>query len=396
MKQFTRFLAMWMAVVMSISLAVQPCRAAEGAVVTGNSVTAVPGETVKFSAAINRNPGLVSFQLRLRFDTEVFALEYAGADGSGAASCERGDFSRSGTLLCAATGDGCTVLWTHVSNVSANGTLFELPLRVREDAPPGEYPIEIEYISQNTVNQAEERVPLSCIDGKVAVRAFAPTVYGEVLTAKPGGTLDYAVYLRDNPGIASYDIRVQFDNSVLSLAGTGDGSASIEKAPDGFSGGGWIYKPYLNGAEVFWHSAENSTDTGALFVIHFKVSGNAPLGTTPVTLSCVPENTLNTAEEPVSFLCKDGAVAVQNVDVSIQFTGSNAVSVHVTGAEDRIVIAALYSAEGRMVGSKLVRDVSEETFTLRGVQGLAGGQCKVMILDTSHIPVCPPFCAPAP
>lgn len=395
MRQFIRYLAILMAV--AISIGARPCYAAYGAVVTGKSVTAVPGETVKFSVAIDENPGLVSFQLRLRFDTDVFALEYEDENDPGSIICEQGDFSRSGTLLCAATNDGCTVLWTYVSNISANGTLFELPLRVRDDAPLGEYLIKIENISKNTVNKAEEQVPLSCADSKVVVREFAPTIYGDIIAAKQGETFDYAIYISDNPGIASYDIQVQFDKSVLSLVETGDSNVCVEKAPNGFSGGGLIYKPYLNGAEMFWHSTGNSTDVGALFIIHFKVNDNAQLGTTPIAISCVPENTLNVSEEPVSFLCKNGEITIQSgVDVSIHFTGSNSVSVHVANAERKFVIAALYNSNGRMVGSKMAQDVSDETFTIRSTQDLTGGECKVMILDEAFVPVCPPLSSFAP
>ena len=363
--------------------------AAADAVVTGELVTAAPGKSIEYRVSIQNNPGIVGYNLRLRFDTDVFSL--VCDEESGDVLCEQGDFSSAGNLVCAATSDGCQILWSHAKNVTTEGTLFVLKLQIKEGAALGEHPVRIENISRNTVNANEECVPLACVDGAITVRAFRPLITGETKTVRQGEEFEYAVSLADNPGIASYGVVVQFDSTALSLVTNAVTGECITTSSEVFKNSNVVSKTYQNAVEVFCYTTADSCEEGTLFTVRLKAAEDAALGPAAITVQCVADNMQNIDGQTVAFDSESGSVVIQTcVDADITFANGT-VTAAVANAKQKNVLVAVYNAAGKMVARAMRWNVTEEQIVLPCADGV---RCKVLILNERYQPVCPAFVSP--
>lgn len=366
------------------------CLAITSATVSGETLEAATGTTFEYRVSISGNPGLTGLGMKLSFDTSVFSLVYDG----GEIDCEQGNFTQSGMLVCGATGDGCQILWTHSSDIATDGTVFVLKLRVDENAKPGDYTIGIRNVTQNTVNKAEELIPLTCNSGTVTVRAFQPLIYGEEISTKQGESFDYAVKIQDNPGIAAYDVVVQFDPEVLVLEPDAASGDYAVKGEGGITQGSLVSKAYTDAVEVFWNHAYGSTAEGTLFILHFKVKDFAAVGEHVIEIACIAENTENVEEEPVVFAVNNGKVSVASalvVDVKIEDSHTAAVSIQHTPA--KYAATTFYNADGRFLAVDM-RTLNEQDAAYTIVNesvDFSKATYKLLLLDANYRPVCEPY-----
>lgn len=368
-------------------LSTAPCLAADTAVVTGETLTVVTGETIEYRVSISGNPGITGLGLKLSFDTDALALSYT----DGEIDCVQGDFSGRGSLYCGPTADGCQILWSHTSDVATDGTLFTLRLTVKEDAIPGEYPIRIQNVSRNTVNKAEERVPLTCRSGSITVRTYQQLIYGESVTALQGDEFSFSVSLQDNPGIASCDISVQFDPEVLIPLADAESGEYAAAPTAGILGGSLISRAGADSIRVFWTSTDNVSEDGTLFTLRFQVKDFAAVGRSSIILSYSTGNTLNAQEQPVTFDTASGEVDVRSaLTVDVQFQTVHAARITVTHTSARNIIAAFYDERGKMLTCHLEQITSNDVvFSVQSAfRDLSCAEIRIMFLDEDFRPLC--------
>lgn len=124
-----------------------------------------------------------------------------------------------------------------------------------------------------------------------------------------GGKVRVEVFVKNNPGIVSMNLKLNYDENILRLTEISDcGIFGKEN-----------HKPtlkYLN-----WENdtdAENITANGDIVILTFEILKNAPFGKTPITVSYDYDNcdVCNAAAENVAFAIESGYV-----DVSDKKTG---------------------------------------------------------------------------
>lgn len=379
-----KFLASLLVLALVLQSGTAVCRAASVAVVTGQTVTAAPGQIVEYRVFLDANPGIAAFLLRLRFDTSALVPVCENENDPGAVRCDRGDFSAAGNLIGALTEDGCQVIWTNNADVRSCGALFVLRLQVSERAQGGTYPIQIEYSAKNTLNASGQRVPLSCTGGSVTVRETSPAIYGEKVMARRGETLEYAVCVRDNPGLSACNLQVSFDQKALSLTG-------VKKAQGAFASGSLESQLFANGAKVIWYTGADTRADGELFILSFRVLDTAALGPVPVAISFVEESgCVDENGNSVALACENGEILIRSgPEVTIRFDASGAATVSLKGAGDNLIAAALYDRRGQLCAISLRQSPPDGTVTLRAPRTMSGGSCQVMVLDRNYRPVCP-------
>ncbi len=364
--------------ILALLICAIPCSANDSAVVTGETVTTTAGKNIEYRVSISGNPGLTGLLLKIRYDTAVLSF----------ISCVQGDFSGAGSMTCGETTGGCNIVWYHSSDVSSDGTLLILTLHVAESAEVGTYPITLSTDAKQCVNFAEEQVPLTCVSGTVNVRVFVPRIYGEICSGNPGEDLLYSIYMEDNPGIASYHIRVIFDSDILEFADAVPGEQTYQRPSDGF-GGGFQGRFYSNAFEAIWYNQFDVSDEGLLFSLRMKVKEGALQGEYPVTVQYVQGDTMNAVEQEVSFVCNDGTVIIERA-INVIYTSSNSATVTIVGAKGQIVIAALFDVTGMQLAVAMkTSDVESTELNLKNtVTDRESAYCKVMLLDPAYHPVC--------
>ena len=97
-----------------------------------------------------------------------------------AAICAGTVFSN-GSLFCSKNGElGYQVLWYQEKNSIQTGTLFQIPMVISTDAPPGEYQIGLRVSENNTVDENGQFVRAELTAGSIALRQLklsAPKAY---------------------------------------------------------------------------------------------------------------------------------------------------------------------------------------------------------------------------
>lgn len=129
----------------------------------------------------------------------------------------------------------------------------------------------------------------------------AAAVTASSASAKPGETVTVTVSMADNPGLASWLMDVSWDGDALQLEGIGQGSA--------FSSGIFLSNPGESSAKVTWCAATDSSSSGEMFTLTFKVKDGAS-GNYPVTVTCSEQNTVNVKEQKVPVKTVSGSVSV--------------------------------------------------------------------------------------
>lgn len=362
-----------------------PARAAAPtAAVTGEICSAALGQEIDFRVSLTGNPGLTSLKISLQFDTGVFSLV---SDENGIA-CRQGDFTNQGILVCGPETDGCSVFWSHTRNVTTDGTLFSIRLRLADTAAVGTYPIKISCDPRSTINAAEETVALPCTDGAISVRTYQPLILGEELTAAPCEEFAFRVSIIDNPGIAAVNVQLFFDPDVLTLLDVDD---SYLTEPDNAFGAG-VYQsvPYANAVNVLWTNIYNVSATGELFSVRFRVKDTAKFADSPIRVICISENTRNESGAKVEFQCKNGSVTVLP-EIHIAFPDSHHALITIEHVTSGHVIAALYTKDGKLLNAvpQVVSELKTVIQAENSIVDFSRADCKITFLDDQMCPNMP-------
>lgn len=322
-----RLQALALAFLLALGAAV-PVYAAED----GDTITAKPGEQVKYTVCLNSPASMAGFIVTLEYDTSVFSLV---ADEDGEYIPEQGSFSTKGSILANRSENGCNVIWWHTNNVSAKGTLFTVTFDVSEDAKPGDYPIKVGYSTKDTVDIAGNLVALDLASGTITIpdnsTPTPPQGDEAVITvgsgkALVGETVKIPVSITNNPGFAGFAFQITGADG-LELTGLEKGE--VLKASEG------SFQYQLSNEKINWTASENGKGDGILFYMTFQVSASCPAKDYNISVSLIDNEAENFVTEgkqaiPVSFT--SGTLTVQayrpgDVDDDGAITSSDLVAV---------------------------------------------------------------------
>lgn len=322
----------------------------------GTAVTAVPGKTLEFPVYVSGQPEIAGFRVYVLADSSIFSG--VPAESGGCQVTEGASLKGKGVLNASTYGqEGWQVLWYSQTNATPNGNLFTLPLRVSEDAVPGEYPVRILYSAADTINEEGGHVAFSITDGTIKVVSTKPMLYSLPIKAVQGQELDIPVYIASNPGMTAIMLTLE-DTSQLKVVTGRDGKPIIQAGP--LLRGDILCNtlPDGTGGQAMWYSTTPLAGDGILMT--FRVRVTAPSGAViQPAIQYDEKNTLNTDREKQELALDFGAISVQALDVEIvsaeQTADENcsiklALSMEYGALQDSMILyVAAYQADGRMI-----------------------------------------------
>lgn len=169
------------------------------------------------------------------------------------------------------------------------------------------------------------------------VEEDAPQIIVSDATAAAGDTVEVTVSLKNNPGINTFTLSIQYDETRLSLNGV--------TAADSL-GGTFIYSE--NTKTVAWQAGSDTDFDGTAFTLSFTVLEDAPDGDGFVSITYKSGNICNFDEEDVDFAVVAGAVTVSdylpgdiNGDGTVNNKDLNRLMKYLTDESTAVVKAAL-------------------------------------------------------
>lgn len=132
----------------------------------------------------------------------------------------------------------------------------------------------------------------------------APQIVVGCKKVRPGGTVDVTVSLKNNPGIASLKLKVDFDSD-LTLTGVAYNDST----------GGNYQQPQTMKSPVilnWYNGAANSNGDFVFATLTFNVNDNAQIGNKPITVTYDPDDVYNIDENNIVFAVVNGNIDVVN------------------------------------------------------------------------------------
>lgn len=125
-----------------------------------------------------------------------------------------------------------------------------------------------------------------------------------IAQSRAGGTVEIPIEIKNNPGITSFRIIVEYDSAILKLT-----NVVFKEAAQGFNTGtSQIYdSPYsISG----FNAGTDIKNNGQLAVLTFEINQYAEEGRYDIALSCDEDELFNMAGDNVAFAMNDGYVEV--------------------------------------------------------------------------------------
>ena len=131
-----------------------------------------------------------------------------------------------------------------------------------------------------------------------------------------GDEVVVSVSLSDNPGLATFKVRLNYDKSKLEPVSITQGAA--------LSVGGIMSNLQVEGIDIsaldyvtaYWYNAANISANGVLFTVKFKIKAGAE-GNIPLALTYEPDDASNQNGDNVAVAIQNGAVTVVNPTIPI-------------------------------------------------------------------------------
>ena len=216
---------------------------------------------------------------------------------------------------------------------------------------------------------------------------FVPQIVVEDLSAAPGDTVSVPILLKNNPGIAGFDLAVSYDTTVLTLTGVTEGDFS------GLQSGRLDAAPF----QFNWDGGTEENAGTVAAVLTFRVSAGAS-GSTGISVSA------NHGTMPYDSALEDIAFEFRSAAVTVRAGGASIRSLSLRGgvasveleclAKNAGVYCAAYAVGGRMLAllSSPVDGDGTYSFTFHETQI---AYVKAFLLDGGAKPLCESMTAAA-
>jgi len=412
-KMNKRFISFFLSLIFILCLVIISPVSADGAQFTVSGVAGNEGDEVVVSVLLSDNPGLATFKVRLNYDKSK--LEPVSIS-QGAALTVGGITSNlqvEGIDVSAL--DYVTAYWYNTSNISANGVLFTVKFQIKEGAA-GNIPLTLTYEPDDVSNQNGDNVPVTVQDGTVTVvNPNAPTFAVSASEPDEDGEFSAVVSMANNPGLATFKLRLYFDNTKIvpvSIAKgaaltVGDITSNIQIEDVDVSA--------LDYVTAYWYNVTNITGNGAIFTVKFKVLPNT-FGETALNLTYAVGDVSNQIGTDIDFVTTGAVVQFGEApDYLVIVTGYDLVKDNnaITGgsvdynivnnsgdAKDVDAVIAIYADTGKMVymarkSKELSLGSNEDSFTGINITNAASPKYTVKIFCWSNISIMEPLSDPA-
>lgn len=317
--------------------------------ITVSSATAEQGETVTLNVDVSGNPGFNTFSFGFDYDETRLSLTNVEL-----ASGIPGQFTYSKKAV-----------WLNSTDISTNGNFLVLTFKVLDNAPEGDAVVAVTYNTGDVANYNEEDVNFQVVAGKVTVGDQTPTPppaddAGEITvgtaSAALGETITIPVSITSNPGINTFSLGFDYDDSALELL---DVTVASEL------GGQFTYSK-----KAVWLNSKDTTYTGKILTLTFKVLDSAVAGDSEVAVTYSAGDIANYDEEDVDFNIVAGKVTV--IDTVVDYDTRVTIG-KVTGKPGDVVNVTLSLDKATDVKSMSVYDViyDDEKLTLTSGEWVA-------------------------
>jgi hypothetical protein len=292
--------------------------------VTANADTSYPGPTfvvetveaeagdtgVAINVLVKNNPGVASIALDISYDKtrlELTGFTYNTAALNGASTTP---YSSSARVPCLFMVNG-------TQNIVGDFTFATLYFNVKDTAD-GICPVTIAYDEDNVYNINEDNVAFDIVNGAIVLDSTPPvsgnpTFEVGTVNANPGDTgVAVDVLVKNNPGVASIALDVNYDKNMLELTGFTYNTAALNGAST---------TPYSSTALVpclfMVNGTQNVTGDFTFATLYFNVKANA-VGTCPILVSYDVDNVYDINEDNVAFDIVYGAIVLDSAPVVVQ------------------------------------------------------------------------------
>ncbi len=157
---------MFISILMVVSLVSFTAFADNKPVFKAETVSGKAGTTIELPIKLSNNKGFWGVTINVLFNTKVLSVAEIKNNNdvfrNGEFTIGPSDFSKGYVRVCAFSNN------INVNNTS-NGTLCTIVFNVKDDAVPGEYPIEFEYDEKSACDIDAKYVSINCEDGLVRI-----------------------------------------------------------------------------------------------------------------------------------------------------------------------------------------------------------------------------------
>ena len=166
-----------------------------------------------------------------------------------------------------------------------------------------------EYKPGETYNFTDNATVTAIWEDTPIIDSTSAQILVESKTARPGGSVDVAISLKNNPGLVSMLLDLEYDSSVLTLTDVSDaGVLGTEEHSDNMG------SPYA----LSWSNdtaKSNFMANGTIVTLKFSVSGQAKSGEYPIRVSYdkSKDAIYDKDMKPVDFSVTQGGVTVSSV-----------------------------------------------------------------------------------
>ena len=198
-----------------------------------------------------------------------------------------------------------------------------------------------------------------------------------------------AVSIKNNPGIVSAKLIIEFDSEALTLTNVSD---------QGILGAYYHSPSFDSPYNLYWNNGSatnNFTSNGDIVKLTFRMNENTKSGTYPVFISYDEDNILNSDMDSVFFDTADGSITVKNADsIKVPTISMNGISLDITLDADEYsgnIIAALYSKNGKLCDLKTYTATKNLKVTFE--KYVSNSYIKIMLWNSVNglIPSCKPI-----
>lgn len=196
-------------------------------------------------------------------------------------------------------------------NKTISGKFFTFTFKIIEDVNDGDASITCNVGARaKTPSGSDKVLDITVNEGKVTIQAIKKQIVVASGKGYLGKQVSVPISLKNNPGIASMLLSVNYDTSVLQLVSVTDG----EKLGEALHSDTLNAIPYT----LCWMNStitENITYNGEIAVLTFKVLDTATLGDTKIEVSYDYNNDdiLDCDMNAVKFLTVDGTITISDV-----------------------------------------------------------------------------------
>lgn len=286
------------------------CEAADSTRIFAEAAVGMQGEDIAVPVKISGNAGIMGFRINVTYDKDYLVpLDVTCGD------ILSGVFDHNIGIYDTSCFD---VLWSGTENTNANGILFYIKFRIKENALKGTTQIGLSYSQEDTFNESYEDVMLDCeeisvdIDGEplaTVVPTVTPTempdisnsyaIGAEEVNVVAGDEISIPVIISNNLGFVGFVMTVTYDRDILNLISVKPG----EVIPNGTTFDDNCSSAQGEKIKILWSGTENVVKDGCLFFLNFKVSENFQKNSTSIELSYLAEDTFDEDYNDVMLNC---------------------------------------------------------------------------------------------